>query len=173
MATTLPVTTTLRDSVKVVCPPWLQGYWGYRLMYSLAIQLDGVAESLRQGLLARMPGYGTAEALPYIGNDRQIARGFQETDDSYIARLQTAFDTWKIAGSARSILIQLAGYVTPSLPLMRYVVNGVDEIGTGHTPAFVSGSSSIRAPSGRASCGTMGASTGTGPRGAARLRPRR
>jgi hypothetical protein len=128
--TQIPETTTFRESVKNVCPSWLQGFWGYRFLYSTAIQLDAISEALRQGVLARMPGYGTREALPYIGNDRQILRGFQETDAAYIQRLQQAIPTWKLAGNSYSIIGQLAGYVSPYAPTIRYVVTGKDETNT-------------------------------------------
>lgn len=127
MTTTLDQVTTFRDSVKTICPPWLQGYWGYRFMYSIAFQMDSVAENLKQGVLARMPGYGTTEALQYTGHDRQIERGSTESDDAFIERLQQAIPTWKIAGNAESIFKQLLGAVSPNVPKIRYVVNGVDE----------------------------------------------
>lgn len=126
----VPEKTTFRDSVKKISPPWLQGFWGYRLMYSIAIQMDGIADMLTEGVLARMPGFGTHDALQYSGNDKQILRGFAESDESYIQRLQTALDVWKIAGNAQSIILELAGYVSPLTPRFRYVVNGVDESGT-------------------------------------------
>src|SRR4051812_28658541 len=104
---TKPLRTSFRESIQKICPPWLQGYWGSRLMYSLGIQLDGTSTLLQEGVLARMPGYGTTDALQYNGNDRQILRGFEESDDSYIQRVQNALDTWKIAGGAQSIIKQL------------------------------------------------------------------
>jgi len=124
-------TTTFRESVKTICPSWLQGFWGYRFMYNCATHIDAVSEALKQGVLARMPGYGTREALPFIGHDRQILRGFQETDAAYIARLQQAIPTWKVAGNPYAIIGQLAGYVSPFVPTIRYVVNGQDDQGDG------------------------------------------
>lgn len=121
--------STLRDSIKRVSPTWLQGTWGYRFMYTLGVHLDAVAEALRQGVLARFPGYGTLEALPHIGKDRQILRGFQETSDAYIERLQQAIPTWRTAGNAQSVIKQLLGYVSPYTPKIRYVTNGEDENG--------------------------------------------
>lgn len=121
--------TVFRDSIKNVCPTWLQGYWGYRFMYSIGIQLDAVAENLRQGVLARMPGYGTEDALPYVGNDRQILRGASESNEAFIVRLQTALTTWGTAGNAQAVISQLLGYVSPAVPRIRYVVEGLDDVG--------------------------------------------
>lgn len=119
--------TVFRDSVKRVSPPWLQDHWGYRFMYTLAIQIDATAEALRQGVLARMPGFGTVEALPYIGNDKQILRGPGESNESFIARVQATLTTWKIAGNALSVISQLVGYISPEVARIRYVVTGLDE----------------------------------------------
>jgi len=120
--------TTFRESIKQVSVTWLQGFWGYRLMYSLGVHIDTMAEALRQGVLARFPGYGTFEALPAIGADRQIQRGPDESNEAYIARLQQAIPTWHLAGNAPTVIKQLMGYVSPELPLIRYVVTGAPEL---------------------------------------------
>lgn len=120
-------TTTFRESIKKVCPTWLQGTWGYRTMYSIGVQIDAVAEALRQGVLARFPGYGTPEALPAIGADRQIQRGLNESDEAYTERLQQAIPTWHFAGNAASVINQLMGYVSPETPMIRYVTTGSPE----------------------------------------------
>jgi hypothetical protein len=99
-------------------------------LYSIGIQLDGISELLRQGEISRMPGVGTNEALQFIGSDRQILRGFAESDDSYIARLRGAFDAWKLAGNPQSLVPQILGYLTPSTPRIRYVATGTD-VGAG------------------------------------------
>lgn len=128
--TPTPEPTNFRSSIVRIGPPWLQGPWGNRFLYSHGVQLDGVQAQHLEGTQARMPGVGTNDALPNIGNDKQILRGFQESDDSYITRLRAALDTWKIAGNAQSIMLQIAGYVSPAAPVLRYVVTGADELGS-------------------------------------------
>jgi hypothetical protein len=101
---------TLRDSAYNISPPFLQGFVGQRLMYALTVQADAIYEACWQGVRARFPGLGTPTALKYIGADRNLDRYAADTDDEYAARLRAAFDTWRTAGSAASILNQLAAY---------------------------------------------------------------
>src|SRR4029078_2535863 len=95
--------TTFRDSNGRKGSPWTQNKWGRRFKYVAGTMLDAVTDALRAGVKARFPGVGTPEALPYIGNDRQIIRGFAESDASYAKRLSQAFDSWKHAGSAPAV----------------------------------------------------------------------
>lgn len=122
--------TSFRASIKEICPPWLQGEQGYRVMYSLAFQLDIVAEWLRIGILQRMPGQAQTSALPFIGLDRQISRGRAESDEAYIQRLRGAFQTWKFAGNAPTLIKQIRASLAPQTRRVRYVVNGVEADGT-------------------------------------------
>lgn len=105
---------TLRDYIYEASPTWLKNYYGERLMYSAGIQIDAMQESLRQGVLARFPGYGSNEALPYIGRDRGIQRGPNEPLSRYVIRLQAAFDTWKVAGNAATLLRMLSVVASPT-----------------------------------------------------------
>lgn len=123
---------TFRQMGSDVSPPWLAGTTGTKFVYSLSIQLDGLAEYLRLGVLQRMPGHCQPEALPYIGADRHLLRGQQESDEAYTIRLQQAWQTWKAAGTPRAVLGQLAAYFSPVPPVLRYVTTGWDE-GTGVT----------------------------------------
>lgn len=125
-----PQTSVFRGSVQEISPPWLQGDQGYRFTYStIGIPLDAQAEYARLGTLQRFPGKAQSAALPFIGADRKIIRGFRESDDAYVPRLRRAFQTWKFAGNAPTLLTELAAYFSPTPPVMRYVVNGVDHNG--------------------------------------------
>ena len=110
-------------------PPWLDEN-GTKYLYALSTQISVLAEALRMGVLQRFPSYCLPEALPHIGADRQIRRGINESDDAYKGRLRNAFQTWKKAGSPLAVLDQIAQYYAPNAPVLRYVVNGVDENGT-------------------------------------------
>lgn len=112
---------SFRSSLYAISPPWLRGPVGERLMYGFGVVLDAVAEWAGQGVRARFPGLGPADALPLIGADRQIVRGFAESDASYAARLVRWLDDWRIAGSAPSVLGQLRGYFLASRPRMRTI----------------------------------------------------
>jgi hypothetical protein len=104
---------------------WLRGDAGSRLLFSMGIQLDGLAEQFRLAQLQRFPEYSFPEALQYQGRDRRLFRGLSETDDSYASRLTQARATWKFAGNAPTLLRQLWALLTPGETVrIRYVVNG-------------------------------------------------
>lgn len=118
-----------REAVKALSPPWLQNWNGYRFTYSLAIQIDAIAEYLRLGALQRFPDHCEEEALQHLGLDRRIQRGPSETAAAYRIRLRQWITTWKRAGSPKAVLSQLAAYYAPSPPVIRYVSNGYDADG--------------------------------------------
>lgn len=119
---------TFRDSVKQISPKWLQDTWGEKLLYTVCLQLDGLAEFARQAVRARMPGLGTPTALQYIGDDRLIGRGFQEPDGSYESRLTGAFTSWDYAGNPRAPMQQILGFISPSTAPIRTVFTNSDGI---------------------------------------------
>jgi hypothetical protein len=117
---------TLRETIESLAPPWLKAYWGQRFKYNVGTMMDTLWGTADQGATARMPGYGTLEALSALGRDRQILRGRNETDDAYILRLQQAVDTWHLAGNPDRLLKQLFAYFSPFNPVIRYVTAGFD-----------------------------------------------
>lgn len=112
---------TIRDSFTRGMPPWLLEDIGLRFFYSVGTVLDGVNQLLREGIKARMPGVGTPDALPAIGNDRQIDRGPTESDANYANRLSSAFDTWRTMGNAYRLLDSLAAFFDPDIPTLNLV----------------------------------------------------
>jgi hypothetical protein len=127
-------TAPFREGVQAISPPWLQGTNGYKFTYSaIGIVFDALAEYLRLGTLQRFPGQAQSSALPFIGRDRKILRGFRESDVAYVPRLRAAFQTWKFAGNAQTLLRELAAYFSPNPPVIRYVVNGQFPDGTTFT----------------------------------------
>ena len=101
-----------RDVVKQISPPWLSGGVAERILYTIGLSSDLLLEKLNQAITARLPGRGDASALPYLGNDRVMAQGPNEANAAFASRLKRAFDTWQRAGSNRSILQQVLGYVS-------------------------------------------------------------
>lgn len=104
----------LRESLIAISPPWLQSFWSSRVQYGPGLALDAVAQWMLEGTKAALPGLGTPDALPYIGRDRNLDRGPNETDAAFAARLSAAFDTWATAGTAATLLQQLLVYFAPS-----------------------------------------------------------
>jgi len=123
-------TSLFRGTVQEISPLWLAGINGYKFTYSaIGVVFDALAEYLRLGVLQRFPGVAQSSALPFIGRDRKMLRGFRESDDAYIPRLRHAFETWQFAGNAQTLLAEIAAYFSPTPPVIRYVVNGVDQFG--------------------------------------------
>jgi hypothetical protein len=127
--TPVPRHSNYRYTIQTLAPPWLQDDASVRFLYTMAIQLDAIAEYLRIGVLQRFPGRAQPDALAYIGSDRQIFRGFEESDEAYAERLRKAFPTWKFAGNAPTLLRQLSAYFAPNIPKIRYVTSGLDQNG--------------------------------------------
>ncbi len=123
-------TSVYRATVQEISPAWLAGDQGYRFTYSaIGIIFDTLAEYMRLGVIQRFPGVCQSEALPFIGADRKIIRGYRESDEAYAPRIRHAFATWKFAGNAPTLLEELAAYFSPNAPLIRYVVEGIDQNG--------------------------------------------
>lgn len=92
--------------------PWLQRYWLYRLLYAFALHVDALWDWVVLGMLARYPTHAPPDALPVLGRERGIRRGFAESLDAYAARLLRWLPDRKIKGSPYALMEQLAGYFT-------------------------------------------------------------
>lgn len=101
-----------RESIINIAPPWLQKGTGLALLTSIGTVIDALGDWQRWGVRASLPTTAPPDALHLIGNDRQIDRGPNEPAPGYAVRLQRAFDTWKGAGGAATMLQQLLAYYT-------------------------------------------------------------
>lgn len=101
----------LRHSADRVSPGWLRGAVGSRLTWAIYLPIDAACDAVVRGVKARFPGYGQDDALAYVGADRGIRRAPNEPAARYVVRLQQWWETWKRAGSARSVLEQLWTYI--------------------------------------------------------------
>jgi len=95
---------------------------GFRYLYSFALVADATIEAALQGMAARLPGFGTPTALPRIGRDRGIKRGFAESDAHYATRLINFLAAQKKRGSAFELMRQVQGYLSPASPAIRWVI---------------------------------------------------
>lgn len=70
---------------------------------------DGQVELLREATRARFPGDGYApdDALPEIGQDRQLIQGTSESNATFRTRLLTAWDQHELRGTWVELLFQL------------------------------------------------------------------
>lgn len=96
---------------------------GASVLYTMAAVLDVMVEVQTQGLYAAMPGLGTPTALPYVGFNRGITRGFAETDAGYSARLIQWLDLWRFAGRPAGMLLAVLGCFSPVSLTVRTVDN--------------------------------------------------
>lgn len=103
---------TFRDTLEAMAPPWLRGTWGSRLLYSFGVSIDALIDSVTYGIKARFPEHAPSDALPYLGRERQIRRGFAESDASYAQRLTQWVDDRRVRGCAQATMRQLQGYLT-------------------------------------------------------------
>jgi hypothetical protein len=100
----------LRDLIREISPPWLRREWGEKFTYAHGLALDGVLEWAIQGVKARFPSKAPEEALPLMGKDRGIIRGFQEPASSYRVRLARWMTDRRRAGNAFALLEQVRAY---------------------------------------------------------------
>lgn len=93
--------------------PWLVGgpvgqlYWD-----AVGSVFDDQADQYRQAVKARFPTRAPSDGLKYIGDDRLLVRGPQESDADYVKRLLDAWSQWKYGGHAAGLLpaLYFAGF---------------------------------------------------------------
>lgn len=110
----MPTLQTYRDSIRKICPPWLQNGFAEAILYSIAVQVDAFGDALVAGVKQRFPGYYSFEALPLIGRERRIRRGIAETDATYAARLTRWRLDHRRRGGPYALLSQLFAYYAPN-----------------------------------------------------------
>lgn len=107
MATFRSYTTELLATIT-----WARGYYGERLTGWIALMSDLISDGATAATQARFDTYAPDDALPYIGDNKQIERYAIDTTATYRARLLRGFSTWEMAGTRAAIVTQFraAGY---------------------------------------------------------------
>lgn len=105
---------TFRDTLRDICPPWLQHGVAERYLYAIGVQLDVIADSMIAALEMRFPNDYSEQSLPYIGRDRRIRRGRTETAAVYSSRLTRWLRDHKRRGGPYAMLAQLYAHYAPS-----------------------------------------------------------
>lgn len=109
----------MRSSGKALLPPWLKAFGGNaeRFTFLFGQACDFLLEKQQEAMLAKCPGQLTDPSfIPLQADDRLMVQGPAESNSSFIARLQDAFNAWSIAGSRHAVLGQLQGYLTDLQP---------------------------------------------------------
>lgn len=87
-----------------LAPTFLTGPAAQALLGGMGSVKDALADRAKMAAQVGMPLVAPADALAKIGVERSIPRGLTETDASYAARLQGAWQTWPFAGTAFGML---------------------------------------------------------------------
>jgi hypothetical protein len=105
------VTRTFRGLITSIAPTVLRGEWGSRLVAGLGELVDRLSDGMLQAVRSGWVGddLGPApDALSPAGNEVSLPRYRIETDDDYLARLETPWDIHPEGGTETLILEELA-----------------------------------------------------------------
>lgn len=105
---------TFRDTLRAICPPWLQGGIAEKLLYSMAVQLDSMGDALVAGVKIRFPNVYTDESLALLGVERRIRRGQVEDAATYTPRLQRWLTDHQRRGGPYAMLEQVYAHYKPN-----------------------------------------------------------
>jgi hypothetical protein len=86
---------------------WMQGPVMAGYLRAIGEALDVQLDAAGQAVAARIIALAPPDALGWIGAERLLPRYPGDTDDTYRARLQRAWDLWQLAGTAAGILAAL------------------------------------------------------------------
>jgi len=111
-------------------PRLVTGETERRFMLMVASSLDLLADGISYGVRARYLSDAPADALGLAGLDRQLERGFAESDESWRARLEQAWEVWPWAGTVHpdGLLGQLRAFGYDSATDPPYFVESQDTV---------------------------------------------
>lgn len=102
-------------------PHWLVGRNSGKIVYSIGLLLDMATEWLYRGIQQRMPLVAHEGALPHLGRDLGITRGFRESVEAYRRRLSLWAPTHRRWGVPFAIAEQAQAYFAPQSPRVHVV----------------------------------------------------
>lgn len=105
------------------CPPWLQRTLGLPFIGGLGDPIDVLRDKTAEAVDARFPRAIRPDALPYIGRDRKIVRGYNEPAETYAVRLKRWLLDHRTRGNAYSMLRQLEAYFATAPVQLELVFN--------------------------------------------------
>jgi hypothetical protein len=101
---------SFRDLLYEISPRWLRAFWAWRLLYSIAVHVDGFIDAAVAAIKYRFPGYYTYQSLAQLARDRKMRRGRIEPDAAFALRLRGWIEAHKRRGTPPEMLRQLSAY---------------------------------------------------------------
>jgi hypothetical protein len=98
--------STYEEYGQALLPEWLLGLtgeWGRKWCTVFGGFEDVILSSTKDGVKARLVAEAPDDALPYIGDERVLARGRTETLTAYRTRLQRAWEIHKYGGTSSGV----------------------------------------------------------------------
>jgi hypothetical protein len=114
------------DYIKLISPGWAQDGQLERYLFAIGDSVDEILEKIVQGQKMHMPGVGAPSGLDRIGDDRLIARGGTESDESFALTLQESLDLWAQAGIPWAVLRQTLRPLLTLRPAIKQISNSYD-----------------------------------------------
>jgi len=122
----------IADRIEGALPEWMLELLHWRdLAITIALGMDALIDGAIEFALAAMPGqnrfapllggFPNTDALPLLGRDRRIVRGFTEGPEDYALRLRHFREAWRAAGTGFGVLEQVRGVLGPNPPRVRAV----------------------------------------------------
>ena len=112
-----------RHQLFELLPNWLRNSNAYRVLYSVALMIDGLGDALLAAIKIRFPNLYSSESLSLLSNERRMRSGPTETAESFAARLTQWWDVAKHSGDLYTIAKQMACYFLPRAVRLEIVTN--------------------------------------------------
>lgn len=104
--------STFRDTLRRICPPWLQNGFAEKVLYAIGLMIDGLVDMLTAAVKLRFPGFN-ASSEAYHTRERRIRKGLYETDEHYAARLALFLEKHALRGNPYPLLEQIFEHYAP------------------------------------------------------------
>lgn len=92
-----------------------------RVLWTTFLINDALGARQQMGTQAKWPNFAPADALAYIGRDRLIVRGPDESEAAYEARLIRYLSDHRVRGNPWALMEQIRGYCSPHAIKVRTV----------------------------------------------------
>ena len=95
-------------------PGWISTGNAEKVMYTLGLHMDVALHQVTEALQHRFPGKLSNESLPYLGYERKMVRGREETDETYATRMKGWRQKHLNRGGPYALLQQVFEHYAPN-----------------------------------------------------------